>query len=1096
MIGNISPNTRPPLPDQAARDRILTALDENILVEAAAGTGKTTSMVGRMVALLRQGKCSISTLAAVTFTRKAAAELRARFQIVLEKEARKSDGEEKRRLEEALRQVEQCFIGTIHSFCGRLLRERPVESQVDLAFEEVEPEEDSEIRREAWRSFSDKLIHNDPEGWLDEFHRLGLNLKGLEDSFVKFCDYPDVAEWPAPPPRGAIGDLSEVRQKTEEYLRRICALAPSLKAYGQNENVIPAYKKLALLFKNCDLNVDRELMEILSIFDKNAKIVQKAWPGGKNQACDEKERFESFKRDVALPTLEKWRVLRYGSIIPVFLEARHEYDALRAAMGKLNFQDLLMKAAALLKSSQAVRRYFRRRFTHLLVDEFQDTDPIQAEVMLLLTADDPRENDWRKCRPVAGSLFVVGDPKQSIYRFRRADIITYNEVKKIITENGGSCVQLSANFRSTPQIIAWVNNVFKSRFPNSPTPESPKYVPLDVGKTNLAAGTFDGIWRLSQIDGKAAERKKDEAERIAQIIRGALDDPQTIAAPREDGGPRKVSPGDFLILSPKKEYLTLVASKLPRYGIPHRVTGSSALNQLAELRMLYKCVGAAARPDNPVLLVGALRSELFGVSDAQLYQFKKAGGVFDFRRDVPPALSDEAATAIGFAFQKLRQYRQWLSNLPPVAAVELIAADSGLMALAASKAGGEIDAGSLAKVFELLRQRREDTWSVAQMTDYLARLVDVEEEYDPISALSQETGCVRIMNLHKAKGLEAPVVFLANPPYSNKTEPDMHIDRAGERVLGYILIKSDKKYSFGGAELLAQPENWEELSMREQLFLEAEVTRLQYVAATRAGSVFVITRPPGEPKKDDPWGNDQPNGEIIVPEDTEAPEQEEIVISPAYVDTALNDMSTMRAEALKPTYYEIGAKHYALDSDDQVEGWTSIPLSPNRQTEATARGEIIHMLLEAAIGDPQAPLDTLAKAACRESDLEADEATELAEIARAISNSDLFKRARKSMRWLAEVPFETIINEKGPDGNEVQIHVRGAIDLAFEEPDGWVIVDYKSDRITDPHALVEKYAGQVRLYAMAWGQLTGTKVKELGLYSTRAMTLIPVSVNP
>ncbi len=150
-------------PDHEQRELIVRELDRSILVEAAAGTGKTTSMVERMLALLRTGKCeSIRTMAAVTFTRKAAAELRARFQVALEKAVREAGGEEKERLEEALTHVEQCFTGTIHSFCARLLRERPVEAGVDLAFEEIEEEEDKRLREEAWDAFAAGLIADDP----------------------------------------------------------------------------------------------------------------------------------------------------------------------------------------------------------------------------------------------------------------------------------------------------------------------------------------------------------------------------------------------------------------------------------------------------------------------------------------------------------------------------------------------------------------------------------------------------------------------------------------------------------------------------------------------------------------------------------------------------------------------------------------------------------------------------------------------------------------------------------------------------------------------------------------------------------------------
>ena len=118
------------------------------------------------------------------------------------------------------------------------------------------------------------------------------------------------------------------------------------------------------------------------------------------------------------PTSKRCAQVRYNHILKALRPAVAVYDRLRRDAGGLNFQDLLLTAAKMLREYPPIRRYFRSRFTHLLVDEFQDTDPIQAEVMLLLTADDPNETDWRRCKPVSGSLFVVGDPKQSIYRFR------------------------------------------------------------------------------------------------------------------------------------------------------------------------------------------------------------------------------------------------------------------------------------------------------------------------------------------------------------------------------------------------------------------------------------------------------------------------------------------------------------------------------------------------------------------------------------------------------------------------------------------------------------------------------------------------------
>src|SRR5450756_836010 len=173
--------------DHEAREVIRTALDTSLLVEAAAGTGKTASMVTRMVELIKTGALeSVATVAAVTFTRKAASELRARFQAELEAavgapDAPEADApgttrEERARLEDTLANIDQCFIGTIHSFCARLLRERPVEADIDLAFQEIEPEEDYRLRKQAWDEYVMGLIARDPEDVAGSLRDLGMTV--------------------------------------------------------------------------------------------------------------------------------------------------------------------------------------------------------------------------------------------------------------------------------------------------------------------------------------------------------------------------------------------------------------------------------------------------------------------------------------------------------------------------------------------------------------------------------------------------------------------------------------------------------------------------------------------------------------------------------------------------------------------------------------------------------------------------------------------------------------------------------------------------------------------------------------------------------
>ncbi len=503
-----------PPADQDQRDLILNDLDTTMLVEAAAGTGKTTSMVGRMVNLLAREKCSLDTMAAVTFTRKAAAELRTRFQIDLEKAFRTAREPGRGRLAQALAGMDRCFIGTIHSFCGRLLRERPVEAGVDVAFREIDDVEDELLRGQAWSRYVANLYAED-HPILAELEELGLEIGALEDTFMKFAEYPDVQEWPAAAVE--LPDLEPARQALEAMVLHMEEVTPSLPESPGNDKLMPKYRVMPLMWRQIRPDHIPDLMEILAEC-KELKVVQKMWPLGKQQALDELERWDDFRLTFAEPLVRLWREKRYEPVMRALRPTRDLYDSVRRSAAVLNYQDLLMAAAALLRDKPKVREYFRKRFTHLLVDEFQDTDPIQAEVMMLLTADNPEEPLWRLCRPVPGSLFVVGDPKQSIYRFRRADIVTYNQVRTIIMESRGKVVNLAVNFRTTKPLVDWVNGVFAQQFPAQASDYSPQYVSLIPATGDKDGPASKGVRRLNvpEVHSKNEEANAYDADMIAR----------------------------------------------------------------------------------------------------------------------------------------------------------------------------------------------------------------------------------------------------------------------------------------------------------------------------------------------------------------------------------------------------------------------------------------------------------------------------------------------------------------------------------------------------------------------------------------------------
>ncbi len=994
------------IPDHEEREKIIRELDTSLLVEAAAGTGKTTAMVDRIVALVNAGRCSLETLAAVTFTRKAAAELR-------------------ERLQQKLPGAEQCFVGTIHSFCARLLRERPVEAGVDPEFEELDELRDAHLRQQAWVLFGNGLFAND-DPILNELDELGLALADLRSAFEKFANYPDVEDWPAPavPAPSLEPSVAALRQYAE-HMRN------NLPAREASDDLAGLFRRVLRMMRSHDLNRHADVAEIFEQFKPDRECVHKSWPGGKEQALREHECWNRFCVEVAGPFLAAWRAHRYPTVLRVLQRARELYDRQRETAHGLNFQDLLLRAARMLRERPEVRQYFRRRFTHLLVDEFQDTDPIQAEVLLLLTASDPNERDWRKCRPVPGSLFVVGDPKQSIYRFRRADIVTYNTVKQII----GNVVTLSANFRSAKTVVDWVNKKFeKDFFPAVADGVAPAYVPLQFARPDEPVAP--GIFQLTLTGRNQDEVAAAEADLIARHIRAS-----------------ERPPGDFLIITRQKKRLHVYAEALQRLGIPHEISGGSSLSEVRELALWHAALRSALEPDNPVAVVAALRSELFGIDDRELYAHRRAGGRFDWR--------SEAGGILGEAFGVMRRHADWLGTLTPIVALERIANDVGLLPLAASASGGNVRAGGVAKALELLRAGQADWPTAAAMVGQLAQLIEAAEDHDAVPATAPTGHEVRVMNLHKVKGLQAPVVFLADPSGASEHEVELHVDRSGARVTGYLALYGPAN-PFGQAPLLAHPPDWETLAAREARFRQAEEIRLLYVAATRARDQLIVSFRKTNPDKN-PW---QPLGSdaqsLPEPGLPASAAVEPVGVTAADVAAARTSLAGRWEKIKTPTYATRAAKPPVLPAMAVVDG------------DGMRWGGVIHWLLQTAMREPTADLDAAAVSALRAAELDASLAGEAVATVRAVMGSELWRRARAAARCLTEAPFVVTL----PDGV-----VRGVIDLAFEEAGGWVLVDYKTDK-AGIEELLEKYRPQLESYRDCWRSVG--PVKEVGIYATRA----------
>ncbi|MGH7821866.1 MAG: UvrD-helicase domain-containing protein, partial [Candidatus Binatia bacterium] len=332
------------------------------------------------------------------------------------------------------------------------------------------------------------------------------------------------------------------------------------------------------------------------------------------------------------------------------------YEDLKQRAGCLDFLDLLLRARDLVRDNRGARVELQRRFTHLLVDEFQDTDPLQAELLLLLAASDPAETDWRRVRPAPGKLFVVGDPRQSIYRFRRADVALYEGVKRQILASGGALVELVTSFRAVPEIQLAVNAAFAPRM-RGESPDEPRYAPLSPFRTDVEGqpvvvalpvprpyGRFGRI-----VDWQIEESLPDAvAAFVAWLVRSSG---WTVSESGESGRRVPVEPRHVCLLFRRmRSFFTDVTRPYVRAlearRLPHVLVGGTSFHVREEVEAIRNALAAIERPDDELSVFATLRGPLFAIGDGPLLAFRElCGSLHPFRRLMARSAATETAAS-------------------------------------------------------------------------------------------------------------------------------------------------------------------------------------------------------------------------------------------------------------------------------------------------------------------------------------------------------------------------------------------------------------------------------------------------------------------
>jgi ATP-dependent helicase/nuclease subunit A len=821
------------LPDAAARARAATDLDTSFLVEAPAGSGKTSLLVARILSWIRSERARLPEVVAITFTEKAAAELRLRVREAIERALVEGPADERAPLAQALADLELAPIRTIHGFCGDLLRRHPVEAGVDPGFGIADPLQTALLRQETWERWLEQAAASDPPPALAEAVALGVPLETLRDLGRALVDDRDVlAGLPEVLPEDDAGPLN---REARAQLVDLLAAAPS-RAREANDSLVRHLDDLVAWVRQTDaLPEGEQITAVLTElpFRKVAKLGNQAHWGRERLARARGELTALAERVAAA------RAVRFHNLAAAlarwltgFADA---YQARMHRLGLLDFHDLLARTEHLLRHRPDVRRELQRHYRTLLVDEFQDTDPLQLEIAFFLAEDPdaPRGARWDAVRLGPGRLFLVGDPKQSIYRFRRADIETYERARAAL-EQQGEVLTLSANFRACGRLLEAVNRTFEGQMqPPDDGRYQPAYAPvLRAPATPEGEGPLLLEWPLDATPPEGAEaRRAREAAALAALVARAVADRAWPVRDRGTGETRPARFGDVVCLFRALVGVDVYEDALRAAAVPYRTVGGRHFFARSEVAWALAALAAIDNPYDPVALVAALRSPFFGAPDGAFVAHAAAGGRFSYLTPLPA----DAHPALADGWRILGDLHARRTRESATAIVEALYAETEVLATYALDPHGDQRVANLLRILDTARALESAGRPTFRALVHWLSAQDAggyEESESPIA--EEDDDVVRLMTVHAAKGLEFPVVVLPDLSWERgAARPRLSVDRAaGMPELGVSLGKV--------GDFAVETANVEPLVEREARRAAAEALRLFYVATTRARDHLVL----------------------------------------------------------------------------------------------------------------------------------------------------------------------------------------------------------------------------------------------------------------
>ena len=1123
---------KPPPADVDARIQALTRHDRTLLVEAGAGSGKTALMAGR-AALLVAGGVAPRNIAAITFTEAAAAELLERIERIVrdllsgkalpELEPALPEGlseSQRANLKEGADTLDELTCTTIHGFCQKLIAPYPVESgrdpgatildpgAADLVFEDLvnawlsarfgrDPRRDGLGRTppvtpaspDGEDLFAAMMLKSPDETlkligetahFLKEHRTAGAAVSNVDrEAHGRFVSaVRDFARWyreagiEEPDTAAIVDDLLDVAEALGESRAGTVS--------GERLTRLLDHRRPAACKKN---ETKFRRWRALGKWKTAAKTAGlSASLGGQRfesglglyDACG--EAYVAFCNSLGSIAFERF--------VAEFDEIRKLYRDFKRDAALLDFDDLLYQARDLLRDHEPVRAALAARYSHVLVDEFQDTDPLQAEIIWRLGREGPPREPWQDGPIRPGALFLVGDPKQAIYRFRGADVQTYLAARRALSKRDpASILRITANFRSRAPVLDYVNGHFEDLLKSEAG--QPGFTPLSATREagdDAAVAAFD----IETGEDQSTGNRRVSAHRVRQVEAGVVADAveRLIGAfpvfDNEAGGSRTARPKHIALLAPTGTSLWIYERALEERGIPIATQAGKGFFRRQEVQDLI-AVARAISDARDTLAFGALiRGPLVGLSDEQIadeihtlpVESERAVHL-DVRTD-PSTVRSPVLRDTLEVLQRLREKRHRATPYQILA--EAIESLHVRPILRARHRGGAERA--LANVELTLEMSRH--YAGRGIEDFARALWQrwEDEEAQVEGRPDAATDAVSIITMHSAKGLEWPIVIPINSATGRQHYEKFLYRRRDDSV-------HFKIFGYAGSEHA-------EARLEELEEQDRERVRLWYVALTRARDLLLLPRQ-RERSRSDWWSLIDIDVESLPAFDTGRYTGSDV--TPDDARPNLQDRATWKRERRsiadgrrtiswrRPSRHEdtgaredepaaVSSGNESVDeTTDEWHGWST-------GRERLKRGLILHKLMEEVLtGEtPEGERSLQARAA------ELIEQQGLDDAADASSDISSVRMAALVVRTLNRPEIASLRPRLLPEcwvygskenGRKTSI-TAGIADAVALDGEGRidVVVDWKSDTVVRENQ-VSMYRGQVREYLKATGAKTG-----------------------